>query len=143
MVETHEHAAISKSAKRRRYASSNASFGAGVRPIFAKQKSTEGEQALYLGCNVKTAMEALAKQIERQMHGKLWAQCAIYERVSERIWPLNEKDREAKIAQFAKKYGFRLRFYSQGMCASSTNGRDQIANESGAVGETHEHKAIS
>jgi len=117
VVETHEHAAISKSAKRRRYASSNASFGAGVRPIFTKQKSTEGEQALYLGCNVKTAMEALAKQIERQMHGKLWAQCAIYERDSERIWPLNEKDREAKIAQVAKKYGFRLRFYSQGMCA--------------------------
>jgi len=89
----------------------------GVRPIFAKQKSREGAQALYLGCNVKTAMEALAKQIERQMHGKLWAQCAMYERVSERIWPLNEKDREAKIAQFAKKYGFRLRFYIQGMCA--------------------------
>ena len=32
---------------------------------FAKQKPTEGEQALYLVCNVKTAMEALAKQIER------------------------------------------------------------------------------
>ena len=62
-------------------------------------------------------MEALAKQIERQMHGKSWAHCTIYERDLERIWPLNETDREAKIAQFAKKYGFRLRFYSKGMCA--------------------------
>jgi hypothetical protein len=34
-------------------------------------------------------MEALAKQIERQMHGKSWAHCAIYERDLERIWPLN------------------------------------------------------
>jgi hypothetical protein len=51
--------AISKSGKRRRYASSNVSFAAGVKPIFAKQKPTAGEQALYLACNVKTAMEAL------------------------------------------------------------------------------------
>jgi hypothetical protein len=59
---------------------------------FAKQKPTEGEQTLYLACNVKTAMEALARQIERQMHAKSWTHCAIYERDLERIWPLNEKD---------------------------------------------------
>jgi len=35
----------------------------------------------------------------------------------ERIWPINEAEREEKIAQFAKKYGFRLRFYEKGMCA--------------------------
>ena len=29
----------------------------------------------------------------------------------------DEPDREAKIAQFAKEYGFRLRFYRMGMCA--------------------------
>jgi hypothetical protein len=62
-------------------------------------------------------MEALARQIERQMDGKSWKHCAIYDRDFERIWPLNEKDREAKIAEFAKKYGFRLRFYQKGMCA--------------------------
>ena len=38
MVETHEHAAISKSAKRRRYASSNASFGAWGQTNFCKAK---------------------------------------------------------------------------------------------------------
>ena len=35
----------------------------------------------------------------------------------QRIWPLNEKNRKAKIAQFAKEYGFHLSFYKQGLCA--------------------------
>jgi hypothetical protein len=35
----------------------------------------------------------------------------------ERIWPLNEENRKAKIAQFAKEYGFHLSFYKQGLCA--------------------------
>ena len=61
-------------------------------------------------------METLARQIELEMHGE-WRHCAIYERDLERLWPLNEKDREAKIAQFATQFGFRLRFYSKGMCA--------------------------
>jgi hypothetical protein len=62
-------------------------------------------------------METLARQIEQGMHGKEWRHCAIYDRDLERLWPLNEKDREAKIAQFATQYGFRLRFYGKGMCA--------------------------
>jgi hypothetical protein len=61
-------------------------------------------------------METLAKQIEHGMHGG-WKHCLIYERDLERLWPLDEKDREAKIAQFARKYGFRLRFYGKGYCA--------------------------
>ena len=63
------------------------------------------------------AAETLAKQIEEGMHGKEWRHSAIYERDLERLWPLNENDREAKIAQFATQYGFRLRFYSQGNVA--------------------------
>ncbi|HTL78103.1 MAG TPA: hypothetical protein VL136_01750 [Candidatus Babeliales bacterium] len=35
----------------------------------------------------------------------------------QRFWPLDQKDREAKIAQFAKEYGFKLSFYKQGLCA--------------------------
>jgi hypothetical protein len=35
----------------------------------------------------------------------------------QRIWPLNEENRKAKIAQFAKDYGFKLSFYKQGLCA--------------------------
>ena len=61
-------------------------------------------------------METLAKQIEGGMHGE-WKHCMIYEKDLERIWPTDEEDRERKIAEFAKKYGFRLRFYSKGMCA--------------------------
>jgi len=59
----------------------------------------------------------MAREIERQMHGRQWKHCAIYEKDLERLWPVDEKDRETKIAQFAKKYGFRLRFYSKGLCA--------------------------
>ena len=72
-------------------------------------------------------METLAKQIENGMHGE-WRHCAIYERDLERLWPLNEKDREAKIAQFAKKYGFRLRFYSKGMCVIFDKWPRQMTN---------------
>jgi hypothetical protein len=61
-------------------------------------------------------METLAKQIEEGMHGE-WRHCMIRERELERIWSIHEEDREEKIAQFAKKYGFRLRFYQKGLCA--------------------------
>jgi len=63
-----------------------------------------------------TDMETLAKQIERGMHGG-WRHCMIYEKDLERIWPRDDEEREKKIAEFAKKYGFRLRFYQKGMCA--------------------------
>ena len=42
---------------------------------------------------------------------------AVYEEELQRLWPLEEKDREAKMAEFAKTYGFRLRFYRKGLCA--------------------------
>jgi hypothetical protein len=61
-------------------------------------------------------MNTLAKEIERRMHG-VWRHCIIRDKDLERIWPIHEEDREEKIAQFAKKYGFRLRFYQEGMCA--------------------------
>ena len=43
--------------------------------------------------------------------------CAVYEDDLKRFWPPDEEDREATIAEFAKKYGFRLRFYHKGLCA--------------------------
>jgi hypothetical protein len=63
-----------------------------------------------------TDTETLAKHIEREMHGIL-KHCVIRDKDLGRIWPLNEQDREEKIAQFAKKYGFRLRLYLKGVCA--------------------------
>jgi hypothetical protein len=62
-------------------------------------------------------MEMLARRIERDLQVGEWKQCAVYEDELKRVWPLNEKERETKIAQFAKQYGFRLKFYRKGMCA--------------------------
>ncbi len=62
-------------------------------------------------------METLANRIERDLKNGKWKHCAVYEDELQRFWPLNEKDREARIAEFAEKYGFRLRFYRKGLCA--------------------------
>ena len=62
-------------------------------------------------------MKILARQIERELQLGGGAHCTVYEDELVRLWPPNEKDREAKIAQFAKEYGFRLRFYREGLCA--------------------------
>jgi len=42
---------------------------------------------------------------------------AIYENDLQRLWPLNEENRKAKIEEFAKRFGFKLSFYKQGLCA--------------------------
>jgi hypothetical protein len=62
-------------------------------------------------------MKTLASEIERELTSRPWRHCAIYEDHLQRIWPPTDKDREAKIAQFAKEYGFHLMFYKQGLCA--------------------------
>jgi hypothetical protein len=62
-------------------------------------------------------MEVLAHRIKREMNLGESTHCAVYEDELIRLWPLNQKEREAKIAQFAKEYGFRLRFYRKGLCA--------------------------
>ena len=72
-------------------------------------------------------METLARQIEQGMHGKEWRHSAIYEKDLARLWPLSEKDREAKIAQFATlNMDSVSRFYSKGMCAIFDNGPRQM-----------------
>jgi len=64
-------------------------------------------------------MEILAEQIRRQLEIQNDGiyHCAILEEELQRIWPLDEMDRERKIARFAKDYGLHLTWYSQGMCA--------------------------
>lgn len=64
-------------------------------------------------------MEILAARIKRQLlldTGK-WGHRAIYKNELQRIWPLNEENRERKIEQFANEYGFHLSSYNPGLCA--------------------------
>jgi hypothetical protein len=62
-------------------------------------------------------MKTVASGIERELQIGRWKQYPVYEPDLKRLWPVNDKDREAKIAQFATHYGFRLRFYRKGLCA--------------------------
>ena len=62
-------------------------------------------------------MKTLAALIERELQSEKWGHYAVYEHELIRVWPLDEPEREAKIAKFAKEHGFRLRFYRMGMCA--------------------------
>jgi len=64
-------------------------------------------------------MEILAEQIKRQLEipNGMIHHCGIGEEGLQRIWPLNEMERERKIAQFAKDNGLHLTYYRQGLCA--------------------------
>ena len=62
-----------------------------------------------------SAVKALATRISRE--AAKMGHCAVYEDELQRIWPLKQKDRESKIAHFAKDYDFRLRHYKKGLCA--------------------------
>jgi len=57
------------------------------------------------------------QQIESELRQGRWNHCAVYEEELQRLLPLEAKDRQAKIAELAKTYGFRLRFYRKGLCA--------------------------
>jgi hypothetical protein len=64
-------------------------------------------------------VKILAGLIRRQLRleaGK-FGHCAIYEHDLQRIFPINEQNRKAKIEQFAKEQGFRLAYYQKGLCA--------------------------
>jgi hypothetical protein len=82
----------------------------------------------------------LARQIERQMHraGKDCAlygneHCALSERDLQHICPRNDKDRKKKLAEFAAQYGFRLRFYREGLFAIFGKRTPVIANDGGCI----------
>jgi hypothetical protein len=62
-------------------------------------------------------MKTLADRIKRRLQAGERQHYAAYEDELQRIWPLDEKGRKAKIAQFAKGHGFCLSYYKQGVCA--------------------------
>ena len=68
--------------------------------------------------------ETLARQIERGMHHAkkdplLYEDehCALYENDLAYICVRKDKDRRKKLVEFAAQYGFRLRFYHEGLFA--------------------------
>jgi hypothetical protein len=62
------------------------------------------------------AERTLAHLLDRELQRDGSKYCALYEDQLKRFWPPSVEDPERKIAQFAKKYGFRVRFYSKGLC---------------------------
>jgi hypothetical protein len=72
-------------------------------------------------------MKTLANHIEDELQHGLWSHCAIYEDELQRLWPLDAPYREIRIAAFAARYGFRLRFYHKGMCAIFDRQPDEVA----------------
>src|SRR6266853_3488916 len=74
-------------------------------------------------------MKILANLIKRQLEGQVgkWEHCAIYENELQRLWPLDEKNRKAKIAAFAKEHGFHLSVYKPGLCAIFEKGLNDAA----------------
>ncbi len=72
-------------------------------------------------------MKTLANRIQHELQVGQWKHCAIYENELQRLWPLDEKNRKAKIAAFAKEYGFRLSVYRPGLCAIFEEGLNDAA----------------
>ena len=64
-------------------------------------------------------MKILAGLIRRelQLQANEYGHCALYEDELQRVWPLDEENRKAKIEQFANENGFRLIYYKRGLCA--------------------------
>jgi hypothetical protein len=58
--------------------------------------------------HLRGAMKILSERIERELRAQTgkFGHSAIYEDELQRIWPLNDENRKAKIAQFAREQGF-------------------------------------
>ena len=60
---------------------------------------------------MKILASGIAKELKRAKH------CAVYEPELARVWPVNTPDRKAKIALFAKKHGWTLKYYKDNFVA--------------------------
>lgn len=60
-------------------------------------------------------VQRLATYIAKEL--KTAKRCAVYESELIRVWPRDDKRREAQVEKFAKEHGWRLRFYKEGLCA--------------------------
>jgi hypothetical protein len=66
-----------------------------------------------------TICEAYADATRLQLQANDLGHCAVYQKDLQRVWPITEENRKAKIAEFAKRHGFRLAYYKQGTARSS------------------------
>jgi hypothetical protein len=73
---------------------------------------------------MKKTTATLARQMQREMRraGKDYAlyeneHCTLYENDLEHICPRKDKDQRKKLVEFAAQYGFRLKFYHEGLFA--------------------------
>ena len=60
-------------------------------------------------------MKELARKIGEELETA--KHYAVYEPDLARVWPRDGRQREAQITSFAKKHGWRLRYYKDGLCA--------------------------
>ncbi|MGE5207944.1 MAG: hypothetical protein ACM3KL_01295 [Alphaproteobacteria bacterium] len=60
---------------------------------------------------MKILASRIAKELKKAKH------YAVYEPELTRVWPPDGKMHEARVALFAKRNGWRLRFYKEGFCA--------------------------
>ena len=71
-------------------------------------------------------MKILAHRIKRELNLGESTQCAVYEDELKRLWPLNHKEREAKIAPSLRRNTDSVSGFTARDCAqSSTSSRDQ------------------
>lgn len=68
---------------------------------------------------------------ELQLQANEYGHCALYEDELQRVWPLDEENRKAKIEQFANENGFRLVYYKRGLCAIFEE--ERVNNKSGTI----------
>ena len=79
-------------------------------------------------------MKILARLIRRELRLEAgqYGHYAVYKDELQRVWPINEQNRKAKIEQFASENGFRLVYYKRGLCAifeeESVNKKSGTAN---------------
>jgi hypothetical protein len=66
--------------------------------VVRRCQSGDGRKNKFHKQSLRSGMKILATQIERELQLGGRAHCAVYEDELVRLWPLNEKDREAKIA---------------------------------------------
>ena len=65
----------------------------------------------------RAIFEAHTHDGQLQLKASDLGHCAVYEKELQRVWPITEENRKAKIAEFAETHGFRLAYYKEGHCA--------------------------